>query len=355
MNFKKMLSIIMVVVLCLTFFSGCGEEKNTDNTTATTTTDPTEVGGKTITLVGGMENMGFYENLKKGGEEAAKKYGFTLEYIGTDETEQNDSATQIKKLEETLNSDTSGVIITPMGEGYSGILSEFYDEQIPIVQIDSIAREDIEELESKNKNPIVSTVLTDYKQAGALCAEKLFENVKEDIKNSQNSYVIGVIEREEVESDEEKTKGFTEKFTELADADDRLKDKYRIEKESESDYNEALKELKEKNVKAIFITHPEIADKISDIVSSEKDKFKDITFCGFDSGAKQLKWLGNEDGAGFIGGVAQDAYNLGYNAVEQCIFSIQGKELKTDIKIEGHWYDKTNADKMKQDSMIFEK
>ncbi len=355
MNFRKMLSIIIVVVLCLTLFSGCGEDKNAGNNTTTSTTEPTAASGKTITLVGGMENMGFYENLKKGGEEAAKKYGFALNYIGIEDTEQSDAATHIKKLKSALENDPSGVVITPMGEGYGDALSEFYDKSIPVVQIDSVARDDVENLEGKNKNPIVATVLTDYKQAGALCAEKMFEAVKEDIKKSENTFVIGVIEREDSDSDEEKVDGFTEKFEELADADESTKDKYKIETESETDYNQALKNLTEEKVEAIFITHPEIADKISDAVSAEKEKYKGITFCGFDSGAKQLKWIESEDSGKFIGGVAQDSYNLGYNAVEQCIFSIQGKELKPDIKIEGHWYDKTNVDKMKQDRFIFEK
>ncbi len=355
MKFKKMLSIIMVAVLCLTLFSGCGEEKNAENTTTSTTTEPTAVAGKTISLVGGSDNVGFYESLKKGGEEAAKKYGFTLDYIGIDDTEQSDAGTQIKNLQKALNNEVSGVVVIPMGQGYDEIFTEFYDNNIPIVQIDSVTRDDIEELEAKNKNPIVATVLTDYKQSGALCAEKVFEAIKEDIKKEKNTYVIGIIEREDSDFDEEKTKGFTEKFTELADADESIKDKYKIETESEVDYNESLNNLVEDKVKAVFITHPEIADIISDTVSAEKDKYKEITFCGFDSGAKQLKWLNNEDGAKFIGGVAQDSYNLGYNAVEQCIFSIQGKELKPDIKIEGHWYDKTNVDKMKQDSIIFDK
>ena len=65
MNLKRMLSIIIVAVLCLTLFSGCGEEKDNGIST-TTTTEPTATAGKTITLVGGMENMGFYESLKKG-------------------------------------------------------------------------------------------------------------------------------------------------------------------------------------------------------------------------------------------------------------------------------------------------
>lgn len=352
MKFRKMLSIIIVAVLCLTLFSGCGEDKNTGNTDTTGTTEPTVLSAKTITLVGGMADMGFYENLKKGGEEAAKKYGFTVNYIGIEDAEQSDVVTHINKLKTVLDNDPSGVVITPMGEGYGEILSEFYDENIPVVQVDSVAQDDIENLEGKNKNPIVATVLTDYKQAGALCAEKVFEEVKEDIKKSQNTYVIGIIEREDVDYDEEKANGFIEKFTELADADESTKGKYKIETEDGAD---SLDSLMEENVKAVFITHPEIADKISDVISSEKDKYKEITFCGFDSGAKQLKWLENEDSGKFIGGVAQDSYNLGYNAVEQCIFSIQGKELKPDIKIEGHWYDKTNKDKMMQDKFIFNK
>ena len=355
MNFKKMLSIIMVAVLCLTLFSGCGEEKDTGNPTTTTTTEPTAAAGKTIALVSYNENVGFYENLKKGAEAAAKKYGFSLSYVGLDETAQNNFSAHVENLEKTLNNDISGVVVTPMGEGYSDVFAKFYDNKIPVVQIDSIEDDDIENLESNNKNPIVSTVVTDYKQAGALCAEKMFEAVKEDIKNSKNTYVIGVIERENWDIDEEKTMGFEEKFTELADADENIKGKYKIETESENKNVDALSELMSDNVRAIFITHSDIADEISDAVSSEKDKYKEITFCGFDSGAKQLRWLESEGNGKFIGGVAQDSYNLGYNAVEQCIFSIQGKELKPDIKIEGHWYDKANADKMKQDSMIFEK
>ena len=351
MDFKKMLSIIMVVVLCLALFSGCGEDNNSGNTT-TSNSQPTADARKTIALIGGKESVGFYKSLKKGAEDAAKKYGFTLEYIGIGDTEQNDAPTQIKRLENALDKDVSGIVLTPMGDGYSEILSKFYDKSIPVAQVDSITRDDVEDLESKNKNPIVATVLTDYKQAGALCAEKMFEAVKEDIKKAQETYVIGIIERDDNAYDEEKSDGFKEKFSELADADESTKGKYKIETEDGADYFE---ELMTDKAKAIFITHPEIADKISDVVASDKDKYKDITFCGFDSGAKQLKWLESEDSGKFIGGVAQNSYDLGYNAVEQCVFSVQGKELKPDIKIAGQWYDKTNVDKMKQDSMIFER
>ena len=68
-----------------------------------------------------------------------------------------------------------------------------------------------------------------------------------------------------------------------------------------------------------------------------------------------MKWLKGENEESFIGGVAQDSYNLGFNAVEQCILAAQGKDLKPDIKIKAHWYDKTNVDKMTQENIVFEK
>ena len=350
MNFKKMLSILLVGVLCLSLFSGCGENNTMQSNTTTTNADA--VSGRTITVVSHNENNGFYGSLKKGAEDAAKKYGFSLNYLGVDETAQSPLSFHIANLEKTLDSDASGVVITTMGKGYSEILSRFFDAKIPVVLVDNIDESDVERLEEVNKNPIASTVSTSCKEAGALCAEKLFERVKEDIKKSRDVYVIGVIEREEANNDEEKSKGFEEKFSELADANESTKGKYKIETEEGTD---SLEELMAEGVKAVFMTHPEIADKISDTVFADKEKYKDITFCGFDSGAKQMKWLESKDGAEFIGGVAQDSYNLGYNAVEQCIFSVQSKEVKPDIKIEGNWYDKANAEKMKQDGIIFEK
>lgn len=353
MNFKKMLSLVLVVVLCLSVFSACGENKQ--NTTTTTTEITGQSTGKTIALVGENEDSGFYKNLKKGAEEAAKKYGFTLEYMGTEENTENIVTAHISSLEKVISNDASGVVIIPRGEGYSEIFGKLYDEKIPVVQIDALTEDDFEKIEGNKKNPVVSMVSTSYKEAGALCAEKLFEEVKEDIKKSEGTFVIGVIERDASASDEEKATGFVEKFSELADADSEIKDKYKIETESESAVENSLSELEEIEVKAVFITHPSIADKVSDMVSAEAEKYKNIVFCGFDSGAKQLKWLENENTAKFIGGVAQDAYNLGYNAVEQCVFSIQGKEVKSEITIEAKWYDKANLDKMKQDNLIFEK
>jgi len=340
----------MVAVFCIALFSSCGEaNKGTTNTTE----NVNQVQEKSITLIGGNEETGFWQGIKNGGEEAAEKYGYRLDFVGVDEGTVNAVASHIASIGKAINAGTTGVVIAPSGEGYSEIYSRLYDEQMPVVQIGYVTEDDFETVESNKKNPVVSAVATDYRQAGAITAEKLFEKVKDDIKKSTDTFVVGVIKREDSISDEEKSEGFVEKFTELADADPQLKDKYSVETEDESSYKMSFDELIEKDAKAIFISHTDIVDKISDVVMSEPEKYKDIIFCGFDSGAKQLKWM--RENEHFIGGVAQDAFNLGYNAVEQCIFAIEKKDVKEIIKIEAKWYDKSNVDKMKQDNIVFEK
>ncbi|MGN1317018.1 MAG: substrate-binding domain-containing protein [Acutalibacteraceae bacterium] len=353
MNFKKVLAVFMIGVLCISLFSGCGGEAGKEN--VTTTVQPNATAGKTIVVAGQNENLGFWQNVKKGAEEAAKKYGYTLTYIGTDEDNPQDISTHVSIIGKVIDKDISGFVVAPLGEGYSQVLSKLYDKSVPVVQIDTIVDDDVEKLEANRKNPIVSTVSTSYEDAGAMCAEKLFEAVKESIEKSENTYVIGVLVREDNEADESKAKGFTEKFSELADADSAVKDKYKIEKESGNKYVENFGELIEDNAKAIFLTHSDISDKISDTVFADSQKYKDVVFCGFESGAKQIKWLDSESAHQFIGGVVQNPYELGYNAVEQCVFAIEGKDVKTEVKVEGQWYDKNNVDKMKQDNMVFEK
>ncbi len=353
MNFKKVLSLIIVIIFCVTILSGCGEENK--NITSTTMENSISKPQKSIVLFGGNEAEGYWKNIKKGGEEAAKKYGFTFRYLGVEEGTNNIVTTHISNIGKVVDEGVSGVVIAPEGEGYSEIYGRLFEEKIPVVQINDLTEEDFERIESNKKNPIVSIVSTDNKQAGTLCAEKVFEKIKGDIEKSEGTYIVGVVGRADNIADEEKINGFIEKFSELADVDSKTKDKYKIETENETDYQESFDDLIRDKAKAVFITHPDVSDEISDIVSAETEKYKNMIFCGFDSGAKQLKWLTVEKGGRFIGGIAQDAYNIGFNAVEQCAFAVEGKDIKEKIEIEGKWYDKQNVDKLKQDKLVFEK
>ena len=59
-------------------------------------------------------------------------------------------------------------------------------------------------------------------------------------------------------------------------------------------------------------------------------------------------------GPKLIGAVAQDSYQIGYNAVEQAVFAIEGKTVTADVGIEGTWWDSTNVDDMIASNIVYE-
>ncbi len=362
MKLKRIIALLTVVVLTLTLFTACGNE---DDNNATTLGGETENGNnnanKTIAVVAKGESHAFWQAVKNGAEDAAEKYGYTVTFRGPSSESSADLPSQKEMVQTALSNNVSGLVIATIGEGFADMLTQAYDKEIPVVQFDSgVWEADIKTLDSQNKNPIVSSVSTSNEKAAALDAENFFNAVKEDIGKSQDTYVIGVIQHDETQTGIDRATGFIDKFTELADADDSTKGKYKIEKEvkpgdANNAYIDALNALVEKKAKAIFMSNEGVVKQVSDAIASNAGKYDGILFCGFDAGTKQIQWIKNtETKSKLVGSVAQDSYSIGYNAVEQCVFAIEGKDVKTNVDIEGQWYDSSNIDKMIQDNIVYE-
>ena len=233
MKFKKITALICVVVLMLTLFSGCGgDDNNADTTIGGNGGNNGTNASKTIGVVAKGESHAFWQAVKKGAEDAAKKYGYNITFRGPATESSSDLPSQKEMVQTALSNNVSGLVVATIGEGFADMLTQAYDKKIPVVQFDSgIWEADIKTLDSQNKNPIVSTVATSNKNAAALNAEHFFDAIKEDIAKSTDTYVIGVIQHDETQTGIDRVSGFTEKFTELADADETTKGKYKIEKE----------------------------------------------------------------------------------------------------------------------------
>lgn len=363
MKLKRIIALLTVVVLTFTLFTACGNEEDNN---ATTLGGETQNGNntnanKTIAVVAKGESHAFWQAVKSGAEDAAEKYGYTVTFRGPASESSSDLPSQKEMVQTALSNNVSGLVIATIGEGFADMLTQAYDKKIPVVQFDSgIWEADIKTLDSQNKNPIVSSVSTSNEKAAALDAENFFNAVKEDIKKSKDTYVIGVIQHDETQTGIDRATGFIDKFTELADADDTTKGKYKIEKEvkpgdANNAYIDALNALVEKKAKAIFMSNEGVVKQVSDAIASNAGKYDGILFCGFDAGTKQIQWIKNtETKSKLVGSVAQDSYSIGYNAVEQCVFAIEGKEVKTNVDIEGQWYDSSNIDKMIQENIVYE-
>ena len=350
MKGRKVISLILSVVLIAGVLSGCGSDGGQQ-----------AASGKTIAVVAKGESHAFWQAVKKGAEDAGKKYGYSITFRGPASESSSDLPSQKEMVQTALSNNVSGLVIATIGEGFSDMLTQAYDRKIPVVQFDSgVWEADIKTLNSQKKNPIVSTVATSNEDAAALCAEKFFDNIKADIAKAEGKYVIGVIQHDETQTGIERAKGFTEKFKELADKDASTKGKYRIEKEvkpgdANNAYIDALNALVEKSANAVFMSNEGVVKQVSDAISANPGKYDGIVFSGFDAGTKQIQWIKKGSSkTTLVGSVAQDSYSIGFNAVEQCVFAIEGKDVKKTVDIAGQWYDKSNIDKLIKDNIVYE-
>ncbi|MEG0769325.1 MAG: substrate-binding domain-containing protein [Ruthenibacterium sp.] len=360
---KKLGSILLAVVLAVGLLSACGAKPASSTATSTpaastATSTPAPAGDKTIAVVAKGESHAFWQAVKAGAEDAGAKYGYTVTFRGPASESAKDLPSQMEMVQTALSNNVSGLVLATIGEGFTDMLTQAYDSKIPVVQFDSgVWAKDVEAL--GDKNPIVSAVATSNKDAAAVAAEHFYGALKEDIAAAKDGYVIGVIQHDQTQTGTDRAAGFTEKFTALADADAATKGKYTIETEvkdgdANNAYVTALEALYEKKAQAVFMCNEGVVKQVSDAIAAAGGKYDALKFCGYDAGTKQIQWIKATAGAKLVGSVAQDSYNIGYNAVEQCVNAIEGKEVNKNVAIAGAWYDSTNIDDMIAKNLVYE-
>lgn len=350
---KKVGIVLLAMLMVLTVFVGCS--KSDESGAATVSAEK-----KVIGVVAKGESHAFWQAVKAGAEDAAAKYGYTITFRGPASESAKDLPSQMEMVQTALSNNVKGLVLATIGEGFTDMLMQADEMGIPVVQFDSgVWANDIAALNVAGKNPIVSSVATSNVDAAAVAADHFFEAVKADIAAS-DKYVVGVIQHDQTQTGIDRASGFVDRFKALADADASTKGKYVIQVEvkdgdANNAYITALEALYEKGAKAIFMSNEGVVKQVSDAIAAAGGKYDDIVFCGFDAGTKQIQWIKAEgDAAKLVGSVAQDSYNIGYNAVEQCIFAIEGKEVTEKVSIAGAWYDSLNILEMIEKNLVYE-
>lgn len=291
--------------------------------------------------------------------DAGAKYGYDITFRGPASESAKDLPSQIEMVQSALSNHASALVLATIGEGYVDLLKQASDKKIPVVQFDSgIWTADVDALNSAGKNPVVSSVATSNEAAAALAAEKFFEAIKDDIAAS-GKYVVGVIQHDETKSGMDRAKEFVDKFTELAEADAETKGKCTIEKEikpgdADNAYKAALEAVYEKGANSVFMSNEGVVKQVYDAIGVSGSKYDALKFCGYDAGSKQIEWMKKTTGPKLIGSVTQDSYQIGYQAVEQAVFALEGKEITDTVAIGGAWWDSTNVDDMITKNLVYE-
>ena len=353
---KKLIALLLVLVMAVALVA-CATEKpaDTKGTEGTQAPAPTEKG--TIAVIAKGESHAFWQAVKAGAQKAAEEKGYKLTFQGPASETAADVPNQITMVQTALSNNVQGIVLATIGKGFGELLTQAYDKKIPVVTFDSglKAKEDITE----GKNPIVAHVATSNKAAANINGEKLFEAVKADIAKATADapYVVGVIQHDESQTGIDRAAGFIEKFSELADADETTKGKYKIEKEvkpgdANQAYQQALEALYEKGVKAVFMCNEGVVKQVYDATKSAEGKYNGIVFSGFDAGTKQLTWIKENATPKLIGSVAQDSVDMGYKATLECIAAVEGGTAK-DVAISGAWYNAENLISMLDQNLVY--
>lgn len=342
---KKLITLFLATLLVLSVcLVGCGGGEDE----------------KTIAVVAKGESHAFWQSVKAGAEAAGEKYGYKITFRGPASESPQDIPSQKEMVQTALSNNASALVLATIGEGFVDLLSQAKDREIPVVQFDSgIWANDVTALNNANKNPLEAWVATSNYKAAELAAEKFFEAIKADIAASTDTYVVGVIQHDETQTGIDRAKGFIDKFNALGAADSTTAGKFEIQKEvkpgdANNAYKEALEALYEKSADAIFMTNEGVVKQVYDAIGAAGTKYDAIKFCGYDAGSKQIEWMKKTTGPKLVGAVAQDSFQIGYQAVEQAVFALEGKTVTENVAIAGAWWNAENVDEMIEKNLVYE-
>lgn len=340
---KKALSLVLALLMIVAVFASCGSTSD-----------------KTIAVVAKGESHAFWQSVKAGAEAAGEKYGYKITFRGPASESAKDLPSQMEMVQTAISNSADAIVLATIGTGFVDKLTTAKDNGTPVVQFDSgIWAADVEALDAAGKNPIVASVATSNTKAAGVAAEHFFEAIKSDIAAADGTYVVGVIQHDQTQTGIDRANGFIDTFKSLADADSTTAGKYTIAHEvkpgdADNAYKAALEALFEKGASAIFMSNEGVVKQVYDAIGAAGSKYDAIKFCGFDAGSKQIEWMKATSGPSLIGSVAQDSFQIGYNAVEQAVFALEGKTVTPDVAIAGAWWDATNVDQMIADNLVYE-
>ncbi|MBQ9736312.1 MAG: substrate-binding domain-containing protein [Clostridia bacterium] len=336
-RFTKVIALVLAFVFCLGLLASCGGTEE-----------------KTIAVVAKGETHAFWQAVKAGAEAAGEKYGYKVTFRGPTAESEEYVGTQREMLQAALNNkNVKAVVLATIGLGFTDELTSAFDRNIPIVEFDSGLYNNGADI-AAGKDPTVGSVATDNKAAAAVVAENFYAYLK-----AQNvladGYKIGIIQHDSTSTGIDRAGGFKEKIEALATADGYDLDiNVQVKTNTTGDYKLGLTALKEWGAASIFMTNEGVVNEVFPEVSSDKDTYKNILFCGFDAGTNQYNWMkdGGANYALLVGSVAQDSYNIGYKAVELAAKKLAGENV-SDVGIAGVWYNKDNIDEQKEKNIFY--
>ena len=337
---KKIIALLLVLALSVGLVA-CGEAGSSG-----------EKG--TIAVIAKGETHAFWQAVKAGAEAAGAEKGYKVTFRGPTSESESEVPAQREMVQAALNDPSvKAIVLATIGTGFADELVSAYDKGLPVVEFDSGLYSNGADI-TEGKDPTIGIVATDNKKAGGVVAENFYAYLKAQ-NVLANGYKVGIIQHDSTATGIDRAGGFKEKIEELAKADGITLDiNLQVKANNAGEYKLGLTALADWGAQAIFMTNEGVVNEVFPEISDNVDAYKHILFCGFDAGTNQYNWI-KDAGATYallVGSVAQDSYNIGYEAVKLAIAKLEGAAVG-DVGIGGEWYTKENIDALKDKNVFY--
>ncbi len=376
----KALAALLALVLVLAACSNSGKTStapadNSEGSQAASKADDSKAGGQTegkvIEVVAKGFQHQFWKAVYSGAQKAADQYGATITFQGP----KNETAIQeqVQMLANAINKKPDAVAFAALDTQSSlDLLNQAKEAKIPVIGFDS-------GIPNAPEGTVAATAATDNEAAAAIGAEKLFDALKAKLEAAAagKAVRIGIVSQEvNSASIAGRTKGFIDKFSELAKAlpnvGDKVavvgNDKFKAGDESTAvvildlavpaqvtdaeGQTQAQTLLNKQDLIGIFGSNEFGAKAIINANNALGGVLGEgkILAVSFDSGKIQIDAVRNKV---LFGSVTQDPVSIGFHAVEMAIKASNGEKVQ-DVDTGAVWYDSTNVDSEEVKALLYE-
>lgn len=287
---------------------------------------------KTIAIVSKGFQHQFWQSVKKGAEDQAKKEGATITFNGP--AKETDIEDQITMLSNALAKKPDAIALAALdSKAAAALLQQAKDAKIPVIAFDSGVESDIP----------VTTAATNNTKAAASAAEHMSKLIGGKGK-------VGLVVHDQTSlTGTQRRDGFIEWMKANAPGITLLGVQYGEGDQAKS--ADVTKSIIGSNpdVKGIYGANEGSA--IGVVKGVQEAGKKGITIVGFDSGKAQIDAI--RSGA-MAGAITQNPVGMGAEVVKAAIKAIKGDTLPKSIDTGFYWYDKSNIDDAKIKAVLYQ-
>lgn len=366
---KKLLVLLLILSMAVTLMTGCSSSESAEsnaNQNGDTTVGEETSDKITLQMVNCAFGIQFCEVEREGAEAAAAELG-NVEIVYNAPQQASDIQGQIDMFNSAISQQPDALLIAALDPGsVTQSLLIAQEKGIPVIAFDT-------SLPDAPEGSVAATVHTNNVIAAELAAENMWksEQFQSNLANASvdTPVVVSIISPDATTNTHaDRIQGFTQKIVELAE------EKFHgaISVEGSSNFEDinvdnptfiinigisstssdedvrrcAQSILSTDNQAGIFcvneasVTALLSASTDGTDLDPETGKYKDIVVVGFDAGSTLKNAVKNE---WFYGAVAQNPYDIGYQAVMTAVSMIQNGSAE-DVDAEAKWYDVTNME-----------